>query len=64
MGSVPVPSSFYSGTNTLKHGTAYVDAGQAYYERQYQARVVRSLEQRARTLGFELVPTLPEVAVT
>jgi transposase len=48
----------------LKHGTAYVDAGQEYYERQYQARVVRSLEQRAKTLGFELVPTPSEVAVT
>jgi transposase len=34
----------------LKHGTAYVDAGHEYYERQYKARVVRSLEQRAKTL--------------
>jgi transposase len=48
----------------LKHGTAYVDAGQDYYERQYKARVVRSLEHRARALGFELMPTPSEVAVT
>jgi transposase len=48
----------------LKHGTAYVDAGQDYYERQYKARVVRNLEQRARSLGFELVPTALEGAVT
>ncbi len=48
----------------LKHRTAYVDAGQDYYERQYKARVVRSLAQRAKTLGFELVPTPSEVAVT
>ena len=48
----------------LKHGTAYVDAGQDYYERQYTARVVRNLEQRARSLGFELVPLAPEGGVT
>jgi len=48
----------------LKHGTAYVDAGQDYYERQYHARVVRSLAQRAKALGFELTPTSSEVAVT
>ncbi len=48
----------------LKHGTAYVDAGQDDYERQYKARVVRNLQQRARSLGFELVPTALEGAVT
>jgi transposase len=48
----------------LKHGSAYVDAGQDYYERQYKARAVRSLVQRAKALGFELVPTLEETAVT
>ena len=41
----------------LQHGTAYVDAGQDYYERQYKQRVLRNLEQRAKSLGFELVPT-------
>ena len=48
----------------LKHGTAYVDAGQDYYERQHTARVVRNLEQRAKSLGFELVPVAPEGGVT
>lgn len=48
----------------LKHGTAYVDAGQDYYERQYKARVVHSLLQRAKAMGFELVPTTPQEAVT
>jgi transposase len=48
----------------LKHGTAYVDAGQDYYERQYKARVVRNLEQRAKSLGFELVPVALEGGVT
>jgi transposase len=54
----------------LRHGTAYVDAGQDYYERQYQQRVVRNLQQRAKAPGFELVqaelqvPAAPEVVVT
>ena len=48
----------------LKHGTAYTDAGHDYYERQYKARVVRNLEQRAKALGFVLVPTSPDMAVT
>ena len=45
----------------LKHGTAYVDAGQDYYERQYKQRAVRSLQQRAKALGFELVQPVPQV---
>ena len=48
----------------LKHGSAYVDAGQDYYERQYQERVVHTLQQRAKALGFELVPTPREEPVT
>jgi len=48
----------------LKHGTAYADAGQDYYERQYQQRVVRNLEQRAKSLGFELTPVAPTGGVT
>lgn len=43
----------------LKHGKEYVDAGQDYYEQQYKARVVKSLKQRAKQLGYELVPTAP-----
>ena len=48
----------------LKQGTAYVDAGQDYYEQQYKQRVVRGLERRAQSLGFKLVPTTPETSVT
>ncbi len=48
----------------LKEGTAYTDAGQDYYEQQYKQRVVRSLERRAQSLGFELVPTTPQTSVT
>lgn len=45
----------------LRYGTAYVDAGQEYYEQQYKARVVRNITQRAKALGFELVPIPPEL---
>jgi transposase len=48
----------------LRHGTAYVDAGQDYYEREYQDRVVRNLTRRAKELGFVLVPDAVETAVT
>ncbi len=47
----------------LKHGTAYADAGQDYYERQYKERVVRNLQQRAKAFGFELVAAAPEGVV-
>ena len=39
----------------LKHGTNYVDAGQDYYERQYQHRVMKNLAHRAKQLGYTLV---------
>ncbi len=42
----------------------YSDAGQDSYERQYQERVVRNLHQRAKALGFDLVPNAAESAVT
>jgi transposase len=48
----------------LKQGTSYTDAGQEYYEQQYKQRVVRGLERRAKSLGFDLVPTAPEMSVT
>jgi transposase len=48
----------------LKQGTSYTDAGQDYYEQQYKQRAVRSLERRAQSLGFALVPTAPELSVT
>ncbi|MDT8335076.1 MAG: transposase, partial [Desulfurivibrionaceae bacterium] len=39
----------------LKHGTAYVDAGQDSYEQRYRSRVVQNLKRKAKNLGFELV---------
>jgi hypothetical protein len=48
----------------LRYGTAYVDVGQDYYERQYKERVVQNLTRRAKDLGFVLVPEAGETAVT
>ncbi len=48
----------------LKHGSAYVDAGQDYYERQYRERVVQNLQRRAKELGLVLVPEASQQAVT
>jgi transposase len=40
----------------LKEGTAYVDRGQDYYEKQYRDRFVRNLRRKARQCGVDLVP--------
>lgn len=40
--------------NMLKHGQAYVDKGQDYYEKQYHDRVVNNLKKRAAEMGFDL----------
>jgi len=39
----------------LINGTAYVDAGQQYYEERYRTRVVQNMKRRARELGYEMV---------
>ena len=39
----------------LKHGTAYVDAGQEYYEERYRIRVVQNLKRKVNEMGFVLV---------
>lgn len=46
----------------LKFRKAYVDPGVDYYEKQYQARVLRSLNRRAANLGYQLTPLLPSVS--
>ncbi len=47
----------------LAHGTAYVDAGQDYYEERYRLRVVQNLKRRAQELRYELI-TMKETAIT
>jgi len=39
----------------LMHGTAYVDAGQDYYEERYRNRVIQNMKRKAQELGFEVV---------
>jgi transposase len=39
----------------LKHGTAFVDAGQEQYEERYRSRVVQNLKRRAQEMGYKLV---------
>ena len=39
----------------LKHGTAYVDAGQDYYEERYRNRVVQNLKRKAQEFGYQLI---------
>jgi transposase len=48
----------------LKNGTTYADLGQDYYEERYQARLVQNLKRKAKNLGFELVPTGGQIAVS
>jgi transposase len=38
-----------------KYGTAYVDQGEAAYQKAYQERTLRNLHRQARRFGFELV---------
>jgi len=45
----------------LTHGTAYVDAGQEYYEERYRVRVIQNLKKRAHEMGFELVNIQKEI---
>jgi transposase len=44
-----------------KTGKDYVDPGIDAYEQQYQGRVLKNLKQRAKQMGFELVPQ-PELS--
>ena len=41
----------------LKHGETYVDHGANWYEQQFHARMLKSLQSRALQLGYVLVPS-------
>ena len=45
----------------LKHGWGYVDPGQDWYDKQYQERIMKSLQKRAKDLGFQLVPLIQAI---
>lgn len=40
----------------LTRGGEYVEQSQTQYEEKFQARTLKYLEQKAKTLGFSLVP--------
>jgi transposase len=40
----------------LKHGEAFVEKGQDWYETQYRDRAIRNLRRTAKSLGFTLLP--------
>ena len=46
----------------LTKGTAFVELGQDYYEQAHQARVLKSLERRARQFGYSLTRLEPVAA--
>jgi transposase len=41
--------------NMLRHGIAYKEAGQTYYEEQYRTRIIKNLKRRAAEFGLNLV---------
>ena len=43
----------------LTNGTAYVELGQQAYEQRYQQRRVHHLMSQAKSLGYQLVPSIP-----
>jgi transposase len=47
---------------TIKYGQEYIDIGQTEYEAKYRLSVLKSLEKRARQLGFQLVES-PNISV-
>ena len=40
----------------LKDKVEYLDLGPDYYEQKYKSRIIRSLKNRAESLGYQLVP--------
>ena len=41
----------------LKDKVDYVDLGENYYNENYKARLIRNLNDKAKSLGFQLIPT-------
>lgn len=44
--------------NMLRDGVEYKEAGQTYYEEQYQNRVLKNLKRKAAEFGFDLVESM------
>jgi hypothetical protein len=41
----------------LKDKVEYVDLGEDYYNEKYKSRLIHNLKEKAKSLGFQLVPT-------
>ena len=39
----------------LRDGISYLEVGQGYYEAQYRERMIRNLQRKAETLGFDII---------
>lgn len=48
----------------IKHRRPFIEPGEAYYEQKNRAHALKSLERKARALGFALTPTSLEGAVS
>lgn len=48
--------------NAVRNGLDYVDPGASSYEARYRARVIGSLQRRAKAFGFVLQPAVSEAA--
>jgi len=46
----------------LKHGAAYIEAGERYYEEKYQRHILARLHKQAAHFGFQLTPTQGKLA--
>jgi len=44
------------GLRNADSGSEYVEQSQAQYEAKFQERTLKYLQQKAKTLGFDLVP--------
>jgi len=47
----------------LKHGDEYLDIGQEQYEQRYKAAALKSLQRKARQLGYQLIVSQPDPSV-
>ena len=48
---------------TMKYGQEYIDVGQEQYETKYKAAVLKSLQRKARQLGYQLISCQPTAVV-
>ena len=47
----------------IRFGKDYEDTGASYYEEQYRARIIKSMQYQAQKMGFSLVPVPSETLI-